>query len=433
MDILLNPMVLSVSVMIAMCLMKINVYIAILLSSVFCGLLGGIGLIGSINVFIEGMKNNCEYVFNIAMLGILIEAMNRAEVGPILSQRMGKLISKTTWYLCLLLLIIGILSETVILVGTSFVPIMVPPLLNLFNQNKIDRRKLVVAIVLGIQIGYVCVPTGFGLMFQQIVQTSLRSAGLEVSILEITKGNIVALVAMLAALALNMFIYRKPRKYEEEIKAEMQASTEVKMQKRQWIVVIAAVLAIIIQAITNSTNVGVFFAVILLIFLGAIPRGEMEKAIMDGVTSMSFIAFVMMGASGFAAVVQRAGQIDRLANVFVVMVRGHKLIAAFVLLLLGLLITLGIGTAWGTVPIVAAVIVPVGIHLGFSPIAITSLISMAACLGASGAPGSDQSLIPTMGFNVDGQHDHIRDTCIPEFICINLPILFIGPLSVLFL
>ena len=48
-----------------------------------------------------------------------------------------------------------------------------------------------------------------------------------------------------------------------------------------------------------------------------------------------------------------------------------------------------------------------------------------AVLGDAGSPASDQTLLPTAVFNLDGQHDHIWDTCVPSFICCNVPILII--------
>ena len=54
---------------------------------------------------------------------------------------------------------------------------------------------------------------------------------------------------------------------------------------------------------------------------------------------------------------------------------------------------------------------------------ILAFISAAAALGDAGSPASDTTLGPTSGLNADGQHDHIRDTCIPTFIAFNIPIM----------
>eukprot|EP01031_Cornospumella_fuschlensis_P051224 gene51224-62633_t len=71
---------------------------------------------------------------------------------------------------------------------------------------------------------------------------------------------------------------------------------------------------------------------------------------------------------------------------------------------------MGIGSSFSTVPIIAAIFVPLGVQLGFSPLAIVSIVGTAGALGDAGSPASDSTLGPTSGLNVDGQHDHIWDT-----------------------
>ena len=90
---------------------------------------------------------------------------------------------------------------------------------------------------------------------------------------------------------------------------------------------------------------------------------------------------------------------------------------------------MGIGSSFGTVPIIAVFMVPMGVELGFSAPAIVMLISAAAVLGDAGSPASDQTLIPSAAFNLDGQHDHIWDTCVPSFLCVNIPLVVIGALA----
>lgn len=103
------------------------------------------------------------------------------------------------------------------------------------------------------------------------------------------------------------------------------------------------------------------------------------------------------------------------------------------MIVLGLLITMGIGTSFGTVPVIAAIYVPLDMKLGFSPAATVFLIAVAAALGDAGSPASDTTLGPTAGLNADGQHDHIWDTCVPQFIFFDIPLMIVGILAPLFL
>ena len=87
---------------------------------------------------------------------------------------------------------------------------------------------------------------------------------------------------------------------------------------------------------------------------------------------------------------------------------GHnKAVGALLMLLVGLLVTMGIGSSFSTIPIIAAIFVPLGVQLGFSPLAIVCIVGTAGALGDAGSPASDSTLGPTSGLNADGQHNHI--------------------------
>ncbi len=85
------------------------------------------------------------------------------------------------------------------------------------------------------------------------------------------------------------------------------------------------------------------------------------------------------------------------------------------MLLVGLLVTMGIGSSFSTVPILAAIFVPLCVQLGFDPLATVCIVGTAGALGDAGSPASDSTLGPTSGLNVDGQHHHIWDTVVPTF------------------
>ena len=110
---------------------------------------------------------------------------------------------------------------------------------------------------------------------------------------------------------------------------------------------------------------------------------------------------------------------------------GSKLLAAFLMLIVGLFITIGIGTSFGTIPILAVLFVPIFIHLGFNPLEAIAVFAAAAALGDAGSPASGTTLGPTQGLNIDGQHEHIKDTCIPTFLHYNLPLILFALLAVI--
>ena len=144
-----------------------------------------------------------------------------------------------------------------------------------------------------------------------------------------------------------------------------------------------------------------------------------------GVGMMGTIAFIMLVASGYASVLNETGAVDALVASASEFIGDSKLLAAVIMMLVGLLVTMGIGTSFGTVPVLAAIFVPLAAAVGFTPLATAALIGAAGAIGDAGAPASDSTLGPTSGLNADGQHHHIWDTCVPSFLHYNV-LLFIG-------
>ena len=141
---------------------------------------------------------------------------------------------------------------------------------------------------------------------------------------------------------------------------------------------------------------------------------------------MSLFGFIIIAAQGFAAVISATGQVPALVQASVEWIGNSKGLAAFLMLLIGLLITLGIGSSFSTIPILAIIYVPLCIQFGFSPMATIAIIGTAGALGDAGSPASDSTLGPTSGLNMDGQHDHMKDSVIPTFIHFNIPLIIFG-------
>jgi predicted histidine transporter YuiF (NhaC family) len=153
---------------------------------------------------------------------------------------------------------------------------------------------------------------------------------------------------------------------------------------------------------------------------------EADQLLTNGMRMMAFIGFVMLASSGFSAVMQETGHIDSLVKTSADLIDGNQSLAAVLMLLVGLLVTTGIGSSFSTVPIIATLFVPLCLELGFSPMATIALIGTAGALGDAGSPASDSTLGPTSGLNADGEHNHIWDTCVPTFLHYNIPLVIFG-------
>jgi len=157
----------------------------------------------------------------------------------------------------------------------------------------------------------------------------------------------------------------------------------------------------------------------------------MDKLMDEGIYMMGYVAFIMLVASGFATVLKATGGIDNFVNSVIGILPEGQILTAFIMLLVGLIITMGIGTSFGTIPILAVVFIPVFAKLGFNTSQVIVVLAAAAALGDAGSPASDTTLGPTAGLNVDGQHNHIWDTCVPTFLHYNLALIIFALIGVM--
>ena len=65
--------------------------------------------------------------------------------------------------------------------------------------------------------------------------------------------------------------------------------------------------------------------------------------------------------------------------------------------------------------------------------ATIAIIGTAGALGDAGSPASDSTLGPTSGLAVDGNHNHIWDTCVPTFFHYNIPLIIFGWIAAIIL
>jgi len=348
--------------------------------------------------------------------------------------RIGK--CNKVWLFPLILFVMGILSETVILIYVTFVPILIPPFMKLFNKYKMDRRMLSTVINSGLQLGYVCIPIGIGAVYMGIVQGAVESNGLSVAFSEIWKANLPIAISLIVGVIVAVIFYRKPRDYGEVVEdgaVSVENMEVAKMEAKHWFTIIAAVIIVVVLFITNNIPLSATCGVIFLIISGVISPKNLTRDFEKNIKVMAYGCFVMMAASGFGAVTQEVGDVDTLVAAVTTLLGGSKLIGAFIMLLLGLVVTMGIGTSFGTVPIVATVLVPLGLNLNMSPAAIVMLVAAAGALGDSGSPASENTLVCTSVFNSDGKHNHIHDTCIPAFFLVDVPILLICSVAACFM
>ena len=429
------PVIVSVLVMTVLCLLKLNVIIALIISALVAGVMSGMSLTDSMSTLIAGMSGNAETALSYILLGALAVAINQSGIANRLVIRLTNVLKDKRTLFVLIIAFVSCFSQNLIPVHIAFIPILIPPLLGVMNRLKIDRRAVACALTFGLKAPYVMLPVGFGLIFHNIIRDALIDNGMEVVTNMVWKSMFLPGIGMIIGLFLAvLFTYRKPREYKDVNLDEVAVTVEnSKMTREEIGVLIGAIIAFVVQIITESLPIGILTALLVMLLFGSFKFKDIDKLVEGGIGMMGFIAFVMLVASGYGNVLRETGAVEALVNSSVELIGGSKLIGAFVMLLIGLVVTMGIGTSFGTVPIIATFYVPLCMQLGFSPAATICLVGVAGALGDAGSPASDSTLGPTSGLNADGQHDHIWDTCVPTFLHYNIPLIIFGTIAAMIL
>ena len=443
----MNAVIIAVLVMVGLSLARVSVVFALVVGALVGGLVGGLSIEDTLSAFNEGVGGGAQVALAYATLGAFAVAISRSGLPDLLARRLISLLgqeasaSRQATVKALLLtavLLVSISSQNLIPVHIAFIPILIPPLLKVMNQLRLDRRAVACALTFGLTAPYMLLPVGFGAIFlNDILLANINRAG-DVLGLEITRGMVPMAMAvpvggMALGLAVALFIsYRKPRDYEaldvatSNVPHHHPESHAAPHTLGLVMAGVAIVAALGIQLWTGSMVLGGLVGFALLSVGGIFRWREADDLFTSGMRMMALIGFIMISASGFAAVMNATGHIDTLVQSSFDIIGDNRGLAALIMLLVGLFITLGIGSSFSTIPIIAAIFVPLAVQFGFSPLATVALVGTAAALGDAGSPASDSTLGPTSGLNVDRQHDHIWDSVVPTFLHYNIPLIAFG-------
>ena len=449
---LTNPVVISIIVLLALSLLRINVVIALVISALTAGLIGDLGLTKTIEAFTGGLGGGAEVAMNYAMLGAFAIAISKSGITDLLAYKIITRMNKTPsangiamfkYVLLGVLVLFAISSQNLLPVHIAFIPIVVPPLLAIFNKLKIDRRAVACVLTFGFTATYMLLPVGFGKIFiESVLVKNINnvgaSLGLQTTVSEVSLAMTIPVMGMILGLLTAIFItYRKPREYvvatAEPTTKDIEQHIANITPKQITASLIAIVATFTVQLVTSSTIIGGLVGLIIFAVFGIFKLKESNDIFQQGLRLMAMIGFVMIAASGFANVINSTSGVKELVEVLSTGVIQSKGLAAFLMLLVGLLITMGIGSSFSTVPIITSIYVPLCLSFGFSPLATVSIVGVAAALGDAGSPASDSTLGPTSGLNMDGKHDHIWDSVVPTFIHYNIPLIVFGWIAAMYL
>jgi len=441
-----NAVVLSVVVMLVLSVARVHVVLALFLGALVGGLAAGLGLEATMVAFQDGLAGGARIALSYALLGAFAMAVAHSGLPQLLANWLIRKLDGddlstsqkvTRWTTAGLLggtLVMSIMSQNLIPVHIAFIPLLIPPLLIIMNRLRLDRRAVASVLTFGLVTTYMFLPIGFGKIFlNDILYGNIIASGLDVSDVNVMSAMGIPALGMVVGLLLAVFVtYRRPRDYDMDAVVDHDAPKEIK-GFRIVVALVAIVVSFGVQAWLTFAGsdadpllVGALLGLCLFIITGAVKWRDADEVFTGGMRMMALIGLIMIAAQGFASVMRATDQIAPLVEGSAAIFGENRGMAAFVMLLVGLLVTMGIGSSFSTLPIIAAIYVPLCVSLGFSPVATVAIIGTAGALGDAGSPASDSTLGPTAGLNADGQHDHIRDTVIPTFLHFNLPLLAAG-------
>lgn len=430
----MNSVLIAILVMVVLSLCRLNVILALFIGALTGGLISGMGIDEVIGVFTGGIVNGAEIALSYALLGGFAALIAYSGITDVMVDKILGMLnaSKTTKArviakvsLIVTLLIISMISQNLIPVHIAFIPILIPPLISLFNELQLDRRLLAVVITFGLTFTYAVLPFGYGQIFQNTIVTSFANAGVTIEFGDVAPNMIIPALGFVVGLILAFFYFRKPRKY---LNKESELSTERVTVSAKTLVTatIAIIVTFTVQFFTDSMIFGALGGIMVFFLSLQFKWADLDRELVNGIKIMAYIGMVMLAANGFAGVITATEDVLPLVNSISSTLGNNKAFIVMGMLLVGLVVTMGIGSSFATLPIIAAIFVPMGAELGLSVAAIIAIVGTAGVLGDAGSPASDSTLGPTAGLNVDGQHDHIWDTCVPTFIFLNIPVVITG-------
>ena len=440
----MNSVVIAVSVVVILSLMRVSVVLSLMIGAIVAGLLSGMDIKAVVDAFNGGLGGGAPIALAYATLGAFAVVLSRTGITQHLSDwliakvngkvSLGQSPNNIKWALYIGLILVGFASGTIIPVHIAFIPILIPPLLHVMNKLQLDRRAVACAITFSLIVMYMTFPIGYGVIYlNDIMISNINKAGaaLNFSVDKsiATPAMLIPSSGMLIGLLVALFItYRKKREYRDlPIEGlENQTAPRTLQTWQKALVLAGIVLALITQLWTGSMIFGGLVGFALVSMSGVIKWQEQDHVFTQGMRLMAMVGFIMITATGFAAVMTATGDVPALVESSVSIIGDNKGLAAFMMLLIGLFVTMGIGSSFSTVPILTAIYVPLCVSFGFSPMATVAIIGAAGALGDAGSPASDSTLGPTAGLNADGQHDHMWDTVVPTFLHYNLPLICTG-------
>jgi predicted histidine transporter YuiF (NhaC family) len=234
--------------------MRVNVVVALTFSAIVGGLVSGMSLTDAVSAFESGLGGGATIALSYAMLGTFAVAISKSGITDLLASSVIRKINglnaesastSLKHFILIASILVTMSSQNIIPVHIAFIPILIPPLLQVFAKFKLDRRLVACVLTFGL-ITPMVLPVGFGGIFlNNILLKNLHDNGLDVVASQVPMAMLLPASGMIFGLLMAIFVsYRKPREYNQlSVNSESSDVPEVKM-KNIWIALAGIVMAL---------------------------------------------------------------------------------------------------------------------------------------------------------------------------------------------
>src|SRR5690625_6174456 len=164
--------------MVILSLFRVNVVLSIIIAALTAGLMSGLSLDDSVKRLVDGMGGQAKTALSYILLGAFAIAISYTGITTLLVNYLIRVLTGKKTMMILAIAGIASLSQNLVPVHIAFIPILIPPLLKVFDQMHIDRRAVATALTFGLKAPYVMIPAGFGLIFHGIIVEGMEDHGI---------------------------------------------------------------------------------------------------------------------------------------------------------------------------------------------------------------------------------------------------------------
>ena len=94
MDLLTNPVVISVAILLVLSMLRLNIVFAIVIAAFSGGAIAGLGEVKTLDVFSNTLSSGAKIAFNYAMLGAFSIVISKSGLTELLASALMKMIKK---------------------------------------------------------------------------------------------------------------------------------------------------------------------------------------------------------------------------------------------------------------------------------------------------------------------------------------------------